>query len=290
MKTWRKSIKSFDRRWKISYDDETEFKKFRSRVFISFDRVFTVLKLHPELAAHYLKLLGAQQTPFLEATEDDLQDSMSQIDNLPELMRWVQYVFWLRDYVDYDDHEGWDDFAWEFFKSISYDIDISKVPVSIKRSGLSSDILFYPKGAKLLDEKLVNDTLEWLNEYPLKTNKYFESALSECLNKRYERSINDMRLSLEILLKHLLNNNKSLEKQTSPLGIYLKEKNVPADIMNTYSTILNQYSRYQNEFAKHDDHRKPRQITEEEAEFIVYETGVLMRFLIQLDSRQTRNL
>ncbi|MGA7076417.1 MAG: hypothetical protein WBZ42_07725 [Halobacteriota archaeon] len=316
MKTLQESIKNFNRRWKIPYDDKTEFERFRNRVLLSFEEHLGYNLSNYELGTQYSRLVGLPSTSSYKGStryqaealkrapmaalamavgnkpapilfhDTEIWEYISRVDNLPELMRCVRCVFWLKHYVVPDDEEDFDDFVDPFFRSICNDIDASHVPVNVNRS---TDILFYPKGAKILDQKLVDDVLEWLPEYPRKIGHNFESALSEYQNKRYKRSINEMRLSLEIFLKHLVKNSKSLEKQTSDLGKHLKEKNVPTDIRNTYSTILVLYSKYQNEYAKHDDHRKPREISEEEAEFIIYETGLLMRFLIQLDLRQTVN-
>jgi len=92
------------------------------------------------------------------------------------------------------------------------------------------DYLVSPKGARLLDEKVVNDVLDWLRKYP-KVYDNFKSTFKKYQNKVYQRNlINDLRLALELLLKIILRNKKGLEKQKSAIGKYLEEKDVPTPL------------------------------------------------------------
>ena len=48
-----------------------------------------------------------------------------------------------------------------------------------------------------------------------------------------------------------------------------------------YSQLIDYYSKYQNDRVKHDGtEQTPEELTNEEAEFIIYVTGSLMRFII----------
>ena len=135
--------------------------------------------------------------------------------------------------------------------------------------------MFYPEGAELLDAKLVNDNLDWLTDFP---NVYspFKDALQHIGMKGKERFVVDnLRLSLELLLKEKLKNSKSIEKQKDEIGKYLKEKNTSSEISNLFWQALDYYSKYQNNNAKHNDTVNP-----DEVEFILYLTGTLMRFIL----------
>ena len=90
------------------------------------------------------------------------------------------------------------------------------------------DYLVSPKGARLLDEKVVNDVLDWLRKYP-KVYDNFKSALEKYQNKVYQRNlIDDLRLALELLLKIILRNKKRLEKNKNrPLVNTWKRKMYP---------------------------------------------------------------
>ena len=219
----------------------------------------------------------------------EIWDYISNVRDLRELIRCVQCVFWLWHFFDADSVKSLEGMVAPFFKSIKDSIEISQVPVQVNGSSANlRDIVFYPKGARLLDEKLVNDCIDWLDGYSKKAKQYFTGALDDFCNKHYRDSIDKMRVSLETFMRRFLNTRKSLENQKSLLGKYLENKNVPSDTKKAYSVIFNQYTEYQNNVAKHPSRNTPEP-TEAETEFIIYQTGLMMRFLIQLDSRQTMN-
>ena len=160
-----------------------------------------------------------------------------------------------------------------FLKSIQDIIVITGVPLVIKQT--NADVLLYPAGAKLFDRKLVDDNLDWLSKYP-KSYEVYKRALMKVGKKGEEREIVDcLRLSLELLIKAILHNKKSLENQKNELGNYLKLKNVSVEISNLFWTLLDYYSKYQNSNAKHENI-----VPLDEVEFILYLTGVFMRFLL----------
>ena len=85
-----------------------------------------------------------------------------------------------------------------------------------------------------------------------------------------------MRVSLELLLKDLLNNDASLENQWKILGKRLKDENVSKEISNVFEKILSYYGIYQNQYIKHNDNVK-----ENEIELIISQTNTIMQFLIK---------
>lgn len=85
-----------------------------------------------------------------------------------------------------------------------------------------------------------------------------------------------MRVSLELLLRSLLNNEKSLENQWSILGEKLKNENVSKEITNLFEKILKYYVDYQNQYIKHND-----MVKENEIELIISQTNTIMQFLIK---------
>jgi len=109
--------------------------------------------------------------------------------------------------------------------------------------------------------------------------------LEKYQEKIYQRNlIDDLRLSLELLFKEILNNNKGLENQEKLLIEYLKQKNVPKELKNMYWKLIDYYAKYQNNYAKHED-----KVDSSEIEFIIYLTGTFIRFLMTLeDSKNER--
>lgn len=94
---------------------------------------------------------------------------------------------------------------------------------------------------------------DFLRKYPLAQKHYI------CAKEKYERGIytrntlDDMRFSLEQLLKSILKNNMSIEKQKEALGRYLKERGASTEVRNLFQTVLDYYMCYQNNNVKHNE-------------------------------------
>ena len=79
-------------------------------------------------------------------------------------------------------------------------------------------------------KKDINETKHWLEKYP-KSFKVYNEALDKYGKCIFQWNVlDDMRLSLELLLKDLLNNDASLENQWKILGKRLKDENVSKEI------------------------------------------------------------
>ncbi len=123
----------------------------------------------------------------------------------------------------------------------------------------------------------IKETKHWLGKYP-KSLKVYNEALDKYDKGVFQRNIlDDMRLSLELLLKDLLNNEKSLENQWKILGKKLKDKKVSKEINNLIEKILKYYQDYQNQYIKHND-----DVRENEIELIISQTNTIMKFLIKI--------
>ena len=127
-----------------------------------------------------------------------------------------------------------------------------------------------------LNSELLRDNLIILKDFP-EAAKLYQSALNKLNEGRYERNLlDDLRLSLELLLKSILSNNNSLEKQTKDIGAFLKEKESSAEARNMLTTLINHYSQYQNNYVKHND-----SVIKNEIELIVNLTSAFISFIIK---------
>lgn len=123
----------------------------------------------------------------------------------------------------------------------------------------------------------VPETKDWLDEYPI-AQTHYKSALEKRNNNLFPRnSLDDMRCSLEELLKQILGNKKSLENQESELGKFLDKKGISNEIKNLYINIMMKFFKnYQNNNVKHETKFK-----DIEVDFIIEQTAILMRLLIK---------
>lgn len=127
------------------------------------------------------------------------------------------------------------------------------------------------------DKQLIIETKHWLQEYP-KVLCQYDNSLEKFKNGIYERNtLDDMRLAFELLVKDILNNNKSLENQLSELGTLLKDRGVSDELRNMVATMIGYYTKFQNNHVKHND-----LVNENEVEYVIELTSVLMKFLIKI--------
>lgn len=141
----------------------------------------------------------------------------------------------------------------------------------------------YPKGDPFLDEALVDDNLRSLGKHK-KSREEFHKALTmfQRGNPSEVRNVPDnLRFSLESLLRQILKNRNTLEKQKEALGRWLKEKGLHQELVNMAASTVKRLALYNNDWAKH--HGSDHVPGTAELEFVIYETGVLMRLLIELD-------
>lgn len=133
---------------------------------------------------------------------------------------------------------------------------------------------YIPEGEKILKSELIKETQHWLKPHG-KSFGLYNSALTKFEEAKYERNlIDDLRLSLELMLKDLLQNDKSLEKQIGDVGAYQKAKGISPETTNMFNTLLDYYTKYQNKYAKHDDNVNPKEI-----EFVIDLTSTFMKFI-----------
>lgn len=130
---------------------------------------------------------------------------------------------------------------------------------------------------KISETELIQKTKHWLGGYP-DSLKQYDSALAKYEGGIFERNtLDDMRLSFELLVKSLLNNGRSLENQIVELGAQLKTANASNELRNMVTQIIKYYTDFQNNHVKHND-----AVNESEIEYVIELTSVVMKFLIKV--------
>jgi len=135
------------------------------------------------------------------------------------------------------------------------------------------------KGVPEFDSALVIDVVCWLEKFPNAHNQY-KIALQQYSNNSSHRDVADnLRKSLEAFLQEYLDNSANLKNNISRIGEFLKKYEINTHIRNMLISLMNSYMLLNNETAKHNDLTDKRTI-----EFLLYQTGIFMRFLIELRS------
>ena len=131
-----------------------------------------------------------------------------------------------------------------------------------------------------VNETLVEETRHWLSGYPDSLSLYSQ-ALDKYSHGAFHRNLlDDLRLSLEKLLREIFENSKSLENQISFVGQHIKGKGGSAELSNMFVKLIDYYAKYNNSYVKHDD-----AVIEEEIEFILEITSSFMKHLVRLTGR-----
>jgi len=146
--------------------------------------------------------------------------------------------------------------------------------------------VFWPSGAKLLDEALVNENLKWLSD-----PKYadvltpFEKGLQHLLEaqkqpEKLSDTITDMYEAMEKMARIINGNNRNLGSNANRFIGNL-------GLSDHYGTMLREYTKYAHEFRHAVEEGKERiPPTAPEVEAFVYTTGLFIRLAIQQISMQ----
>jgi len=273
----RLRLENFYKRWSIELSDKDRWTNFRNRILNSYSTVIGVQILsNLKCEDEFFKLIGLHTRRVKSVFDIEITFDKKLIESptyyffleetdIKKFILGLEVIFWM-DTVEWK-------YKYDFLQDIEDVIVTTGVPLVVKDT--EEEVLFFPAGAKLLDQKLVNDNLDWLAEYH-DSYKAFKNALTEVGTKGKERQVIDnLRLSLELLLKVLLKNNKSIENQKEFIGKYLKVRKTSTEISNLFWTVLDYYSKYQNDKIKHGDN-----VQVDEVEFLLYLTGTLMRFML----------
>lgn len=128
----------------------------------------------------------------------------------------------------------------------------------------------------IVQSVIVKETKHWLSDYP-DAFRLYDSALRKYGSGIFQRNtLDDLRLSFELLLKTLLCNDKSIENQVPEVCDILDRLGVSVELKNMFHKVLEYYTKYQNHHVKHDDSANP-----EEIEFVIELTSMLMKFVIK---------
>lgn len=131
-------------------------------------------------------------------------------------------------------------------------------------------------GDENLDRNIIEETKTWLTPYPL-AKKEYEKAMEAYDSGNYDRhTLDSIRLSLELFMKELLENKKSLENQKidQELLPLLQKHGVSIEIRNLIRLLFGGLSSYQNEHVKHNS-----SFEDVEVEYVIEQTSILMKLI-----------
>lgn len=303
-------LRNHYRRWNIVLDPEEEFSKFKNRLIeiinknigdylaenLDIDRRFKEAfdldnanrpsvresrpiyrkghPMNPSLLGDTIKTFQPDSYTKRGFGDTYIYKCIIDCENLNKLATVLQIVFWAL--------EIWHDEIKEALSKTAK--EIKRISVLTPSANFTvhkrgKQLIVYPSGDQFLDTGIIDCTLSGLENYP-KVAESFEKALRIYLNgeaSQYRNLLDNLRFSLEQLLKKVLNNQKSLENQKNCLLPWLKSKGLHSQVVNLYEKLLSTYQDYQNNAVKHNE-----AFSFDEVEFMIYLTGNFMRLVLQL--------
>ena len=153
-----------------------------------------------------------------------------------------------------------------------------KQPLKIKLATKYSHLVSHDSTSEI-NETLIEETRHWLDGYPASL-KLYNDALAKYESGIFHRNLlDDLRLSLERLLRGVFVNNKSLENQIKFVGGYIKKNGGSKELANMFVKLVEYYTNYQNSYVKHDS-----AVIEEEIEFVFEITSSFMKHLVRISA------
>ncbi len=180
-------------------------------------------------------------------------------------------------------------------------VDVNVIYSTNSQGGVEID--FFPKGSKLLDDRLVTEIYSSLLD---NSRAQYHKALQCYLNKDYENAANHLRKTLESWLKSVFNIEKTLDKIVINQKYHIKkiikskiiEKHgadkdltltqlayIDTFIDNTVPALSELFAKYE---IPHNDggvkHAKTAIVSllDAEIEFMIYQTGAIIRLINSL--------
>jgi hypothetical protein len=171
-------------------------------------------------------------------------------------------------------------------KAVREAVDMSP-GIAVEFTIQGNEVKLRPVGDRFLDKVAVDEVMLALVRHP-EVSKHFQEALKICASgetARYRNALDNLRFGLETLLKKVLRNSKSLEKQKPALLPWLKAQGLHQQIINMYESLLfGPYAIYQNDAVKHKE-----AFAAIEIEFMIYLTGTFMRLLLDLSAQSAKS-
>jgi hypothetical protein len=303
-----KRLRNYYKRWNIDFTYEEEFSNFKNRLIGTVNKLlgdhltkrpdidrlfFDFFNLHKadkprvKRAQPISKIdrIARDAVQFLQPdsyTEKGFGDTqiykcIDTCNSAKDLATIIQILFWVLEEIEDNEIQ---DIALELVREIKK-LSVLTPSASFAIYKRGKQFIIYPNGDDFLDQRIIDSTLSGLENHP-EISESFERALKNYLRGEivdYRSLLDNLRFTLEQLLKKVLKNQAPLEKQKPALKIWFKDKGLHPQIVNLYGELLQAYYLYQNDAVKHN-----KDFSLDEVEFMIYLTGNFMRLILQLEN------
>lgn len=128
--------------------------------------------------------------------------------------------------------------------------------------------------------------LDLLDSYPTEISEQWKKSYYFYDKTDYRNALDSVRLAIELLVRNVTEKAASLENQKKNLGPLLKQKGISRQVRNFFFNMLDVYEKIQDDNAKHN---VPTKLSEEEVSFLMNQSAVIIRFLIDCDKKVNKD-
>lgn len=272
---FRQKYKAFKKRFGVAdkqLDPAKEFQVFKQRIL----NICEYIDIHveDESVVRFCTWLGREVVRYKGVAKHfyNIRDALSEETNEAQFYFLIELIFALPIKTE------------SYGQSVRYSRNIlyQKVAEAFHISDINAnltivddEVLVYPRGEGVLDEGLVEEVFEFLNA---DSQKHFVAALKfykQGTDESHVKSAESIRRCLEEFLRFKLKNAKGLDGNVKELLARFKELKTSTQIKTIAHQVLTYLDDYFNEHSKHKDGK----IGEAENEFILYQSGLLMRYI-----------
>ena len=269
--------KTCKQRWNLpnSESDSHEFEKFKTRIINKFKRID--YSISERSVSDFCMILGIEEKwersmSIYARGERYSQNIINQMISAKEsdIYNLFEIIFQL----EFEPYEV----RAVMLQKLEDIFQVSMMNANLVVEGKS--VVIYPKGEKLFDEELVNKPLDFLDA---KSTEHFVDALKyyqKGTDAERIKSAEKLRRTIEEFLRYKFSNEKNYKENLKLLKAKAKDQGVDPQIAAIIANVFSKIDLYFNENSKHFD----GEIGEPECEFLIYQTGVLLRYIDQIDT------
>lgn len=128
-----------------------------------------------------------------------------------------------------------------------------------------------------------NSITDILSEYPSEIIEQWRKSYYFYDRSDYRNALDNIRLTIELMVKNITGSDASLENQHRNLGNFFRSKGISKGTRNFFLKMLNMYEKIQNNEAKHS---VPDSLNQKEISLLMNQSTVIIKFLTDCNKKE----
>lgn len=271
---FKQKYKAFKKRFGIAdaqLDPVKEFQLFKQRILNVFELID--VQVEENGVARFCTLLGKKIIRYQGVSKHfyNIRDALNSETDEAQFYFLIELIFSLPFVTESYNRRVF--YRHDLYQKVEEAFYISDINASITK--IKEEVIVYPRGEEVLDKGLIEDVFSFLNEA---SQKHFVAALNfykQRTKESFIKSAESIRRCVEEFLRFKLDNQRGLVENIREIQKRFKDEKISTEIRNIITQVFSYLDKYFNENSKHND----GDIDEVENEFLLYQSGLLMRYM-----------